>query len=273
MKGSRMLNQVTTSTDNENVTIKFSDRPKPHILDEIKQAGFRWFPKHELWYAKITNERLALAENLANQPVVDAVFHGNCLETLPQLQTGSIDLVITDPINLSGTNGHNLALSFNQSMVIRHALIEVSRVLRAGSYFVLFSKDTDLEVNSAFASNAGLKVIDTLHWKGEYCTTKTCIKGDEKALLMVKGSPLKPVEGLKSSMPWYYSGRFQHPLQMSTNMLFPLVKALSNKEEIVLDPFCGSGSTLVAASKLGRSYIGIELDKEYAQKATRRLSF
>ena len=43
------------------------------------------------------------------------------------------------------------------------------------------------------------------------------------------------------------------------------------KDGIVLDPFCGSGTTAVVAKKLGRNYIGIDLNPEYCEIAKRRL--
>jgi len=42
--------------------------------------------------------------------------------------------------------------------------------------------------------------------------------------------------------------------------------------DLILDPFCGSGTTCVAAKKLGRRYIGIEIDPTYADIARRRIA-
>jgi site-specific DNA-methyltransferase (adenine-specific) len=53
--------------------------------------------------------------------------------------------------------------------------------------------------------------------------------------------------------------------------ILPLVLAFSEQGDLVLDPFCGSGTTAVAAQQLGRQFIGIELDPEYAAKAQERV--
>ena len=55
-------------------------------------------------------------------------------------------------------------------------------------------------------------------------------------------------------------------------LLAPLVAAFCPADGLVLDPFCGSGSTLVAARQAGRDYLGIELDRSYHRIATRRLA-
>jgi modification methylase len=46
---------------------------------------------------------------------------------------------------------------------------------------------------------------------------------------------------------------------------------LEEEDGIVIDPFCGTGTTLVAAKLLGKKYIGIDISKEYVEYAKRRL--
>ena len=78
---------------------------------------------------------------------------------------------------------------------------------------------------------------------------------------------------------WYFPrvcGTFKeragwHGCQMPEQLLGRIIKASSNAGETVLDPFGGSGTTLVTAKKLGRRFIGFELSPDYAQKIQARL--
>lgn len=62
-----------------------------------------------------------------------------------------------------------------------------------------------------------------------------------------------------------------HPAQKPVRLLQALIELTTQEGQIVLDPFCGSGSTLVAAQQTGRKYLGFEISKEYAQIAESRL--
>jgi site-specific DNA-methyltransferase (adenine-specific) len=62
-----------------------------------------------------------------------------------------------------------------------------------------------------------------------------------------------------------------HPTQKSEKLLAKLMLASTNPGDLVLDPFLGSGTTSVVAKKLGRHFIGIEVDEEYALLAAKRL--
>ncbi|MGG6898836.1 DNA methyltransferase [Rhizobium sp. BR 315] len=62
-----------------------------------------------------------------------------------------------------------------------------------------------------------------------------------------------------------------HPTQKPIRPLKDLVNAFSRPGDVVLDPFCGSGSTLVAAKALGRRPIGIELSDQHCFTASMRV--
>ena len=63
-----------------------------------------------------------------------------------------------------------------------------------------------------------------------------------------------------------------HPTQKPEKLLAKIILASSNPGDVVLDPFLGSGSTSVAAKKLGRHYIGIEIESQYCLWAEQRLA-
>lgn len=62
----------------------------------------------------------------------------------------------------------------------------------------------------------------------------------------------------------------KHPTQKPLALLERIVLASTNEGDIILDPFCGSGTTGIAASKLGRKFIGIDFEIEYLELTKRR---
>jgi len=79
---------------------------------------------------------------------------------------------------------------------------------------------------------------------------------------------------------WYFpriNGTFKerqgwHGCQMPEQLLGRIIRACSHPEEVVLDPFSGSGTTLAVAKKLNRQYVGFELSNEYGARAQQRLA-
>jgi DNA methylase len=94
----------------------------------------------------------------------------------------------------------------------------------------------------------------------------------ESAYVLAKGRPELPANPISDVLPWHYTGNFNHPTEKAVDTLKPIIEAFSKAGDVVLDPFSGSGSSLVAAALLGRQYIGIELEQEYCDHARRRLA-
>jgi len=62
-----------------------------------------------------------------------------------------------------------------------------------------------------------------------------------------------------------------HPTQKPEKLLAKIILASSNIDDIIFDPFLGSGTTAVVAKKLNRNFVGIEIDKYYCCLAQKRL--
>lgn len=67
------------------------------------------------------------------------------------------------------------------------------------------------------------------------------------------------------------TGRAAHPTQKPEKLIELIITASSDEGDLVLDPFFGTGTTGVVASRLGRHWIGIEIDKDYVRVAEERI--
>lgn len=70
---------------------------------------------------------------------------------------------------------------------------------------------------------------------------------------------------------WSMPENTDHPTQKPEKLVAKIILASSKEGDVVLDPFLGSGTTSVVAKKLGRNYVGIEIDKHYCLLAEKRL--
>lgn len=70
---------------------------------------------------------------------------------------------------------------------------------------------------------------------------------------------------------FYKDEKFGHSTQKPLDLCDRLIESSSNENDIVLIPFCGSGSEVVSASKLSRRFLSFELEKDYIEIANKRL--
>jgi hypothetical protein len=114
--------------------------------------------------------------------------------------------------------------------------------------------------------STGFRVVGHLVFRKQYTSKARFLKYQhEQAYLLAKENPAKQPTADVVDMP--YSGNKLHPTQKP----IPALRPLTNAGDLVLDPFCGSGSTLLAAKILKRRYLGIELDPNYHAAAAKRL--
>jgi len=65
--------------------------------------------------------------------------------------------------------------------------------------------------------------------------------------------------------------RYKHPTQKPLKLIKYIIRKYTKKDDIILDPFLGSGTTAVACKELGRRYIGIEISEKYCEIAKNRI--
>ncbi len=70
---------------------------------------------------------------------------------------------------------------------------------------------------------------------------------------------------------WSMPENTDHPTQKPEKLLAKIILASSTPGEVVFDPFLGSGTSAVVAKKLGRRYVGLEIDRTFACLAEKRL--
>ena len=205
----------------------------------------------------------------------NSIRQGDCLEILPELPARSVNFILTDPpyiVRYRSRDGRTVMNDDNDSW-LAPAFAEMYRVLARDSYCVSFygwpHADRFLQ---AFRS-AGFNILGHFVFPKRYTSTTRYLRYQhECAYLLGKGFPAKPESTIGDVLDWTYSGNKLHPTQKPISALLPLVETFSRKEDIVLDPFAGSGSSLVAAKLVGRKYIGIEMNPEYHAIASKRLA-
>jgi site-specific DNA-methyltransferase (adenine-specific) len=204
----------------------------------------------------------------------NTLINGDCLTVLPQLPADSADFILTDPPYITryrSRDGRRVPNDDNDRW-LKPAFAELYRVLARDCFAVSFygwpHADRFLQAYRA----AGFRVVGHFAFPKRYTSSEKFLRYQhECAYLLAKGNPRPPQHTIGDVIDWTYSGNKLHPTQKPVPVLLPLVETFSSPGSLVLDPFAGSGSTLVAAKALGRRYLGIEMDAKYYATAAHRL--
>jgi site-specific DNA-methyltransferase (adenine-specific) len=206
----------------------------------------------------------------------DTLIHGDCLRVLPELAAGSVDFILTDPpylVRYRPRDGRGVAGDDNAAW-LKPAFAQMYRVLQADGFcFSFYGWPHADRFMEAFRS-AGFRPVGHFSFPKRYTSSVGHVRCQhECAYLLAKGNPNKPRNPLGDVIEWSENtGNKLHPTQKPVSVLLPLIETYSSVGGRVLDPFAGSGSSLLAARMLGRSWFGIEIDQHYHGVASRRLA-
>ncbi|WP_081637457.1 site-specific DNA-methyltransferase [Exiguobacterium sp. OS-77] len=232
------------------------------------------------------------------------LFNNDCVESMKELPSDSIDFIITDPPynlgnfmknratnlvkmreNFFGAAGWDNLDSDSWEYSMHQFFMESSRLAKKGSSMIVFMAVIKVETIIKIAEKYDFyyKTTGTWHKKNPmprnmnlhfvnsteswiYFTYKT-----RTGTFNNEGMVLH--DFIETSLTTSKEKRFgKHPTQKPEELLSHFIKILSNKDDTVLDPFMGSGTSGVVSKRLSRNFIGIELDKTYFDIASMRIA-
>jgi len=205
----------------------------------------------------------------------NTLIHGDCRYALRDIASASVDFVLTDPPYVGRyTSRDGRTIRNDHWTWLKPAFRELYRVLKRDTFCVCFYGWAHAEKFINAFRDAGFFIGGHISFPKPYVSGKRYLAyQQEAAYLLVKGRPGKPGYALADVIHWKdFPKNDLHPTQKPLSVLLPLIEAFCPPSGTVLDPFAGSGSTLLAAKMLGRSYLGIELDAKYHKVASRRLA-
>jgi site-specific DNA-methyltransferase (adenine-specific) len=224
------------------------------------------------------------------------IYHGDCLETiLDAIGKGSVDAVLTDPPFSSGartdagksTRGAMLRGAkweddwFSHDNMATHGFLFLMRLLcgelrdvmrtgGTGHFFIDWRMYPNLY---GALESAGWQVKNLVVWDKQSFGMGTNYRNQHELVIYAEvGDAEFNNHGIGNVIRAKRAGTEYHPTEKPVDLLFSMIAAVTKPNQIVLDPFCGSGSTLVAARQCGRRAIGIEIEERYCEIAAKRLA-
>lgn len=181
------------------------------------------------------------------------IYNADCREVLPQL--GPVDLVLTDPPYGIGIAANPVRQKYAKSdwddQTVSSDLLAALRIYSrfqivwGGNYYPMPTAQCFLIWDKGQPENFSLAMC-------------------EQAWTNLK----KPAKLFRKSVTSYVK---QHPTEKPVELMAWCIAQVSDPCPLILDPFMGSGTTLVAAKQLGRRAIGIEIERKYCDIAIERL--
>ena len=218
---------------------------------------------------------------------LNTIYNEDCLETMKRMPDNFVDLVIADPPYVLDSTPPG---SFKGGSVQKYSSENYSSITNGFDYSVLNEIERITKIMNCFmfCSNSQIPTIMNFGFDRGYSTTllvwnKTnsipfangTWRQDAEFIVHIKGkgASLNGNSDIKRKVIQHpiNQSQFGHPTEKPQKIINRFVKIGSNENDLVYDPFMGSGTTARACKDLNRNYIGSEISKEYCDIAEQRL--
>jgi DNA modification methylase len=214
------------------------------------------------------------------------IYNADSRDVLPQLKLRSVDMILTDPpygvkyVPKSGVNAGERIIGDDSLNSLRDVMPALEQLLRHNRHAYFFSSSTKIGETVEIIAH-WWRVKNVIVWdKGNSGGQGDLLAGYspnwEGIIYANKGR--RPLIGPRPRSIYRYDwGAAQvrkeplHPTVKPVGLMSQIIAKSTERGELILDPFCGSGPVLRAARDLGRRAIGIELDERYCAAAVSRL--
>ena len=224
------------------------------------------------------------------------IYNADCLSMtggLRDLPDKSIDLVVTDPPYLIETSGGGLCgdkkgivkqfrehdLDFMKNGFSDEVLDELCRLMKKINIYLFCSQKQIIFLLDYFVKKKKCNWnLLTWHKTNPVLACGNKYLTDTEFILFFREKGVKVYGSYETKSTYYITPsnqkdkkKYGHPTVKPLEMVKNLIVNSSQENDIILDPFLGSGTTAVAAKDLNRKYIGYEISKEYCQIAKQRM--
>lgn len=213
------------------------------------------------------------------------LYNGDCLDIMPSMER--VNCIISDPpyeLTYGGPHGSlggklSIENYDNKGGIVdcnvdwQDFMDQFYLILELGSHCYVMSNNRHVQNMLVSADNAGFRFHNLLAWdKGTATPNRWYMKNLEYTGFFYKGKAKFINDcGSKQLVRIPNVLNAKHPTEKPTELMQHYIENSTQPGQTVLDPFCGSGSTGVAAARSGRKFIGIELNKEYFDLSCQRI--
>lgn len=239
---------------------------------------------------------------------MNQIICSDALSALKEIESDSVDLVLTSPpynFNMDYDEHNDKSDSVDYLTTLITIFDECIRVLKSGGRLIINIQPNYKEYYPTHHAITTAMVDRGLIWRGEIVWLKNNLKkltawgswmspscpylsypfefievfskdtlkhiGDKENIDLTKEEFIEYVNGHWTIAPETRMKKFNHPAMFPEELAKRCIKLFSYKNDLVLDPFNGAGTTTYVANLLGRRYIGVDISESYCSIAKERI--